>query len=132
MGRLPMTGLNAGFGSMVTILAYTRRHTDVYTREQDRSCHHRQIGNFHTFSIIIVTLRTWQRYWLAAEKWRKTRRLMNPAFSANMLRQYAVVFSQQARMLAKKLAEQADTGRQFDLWPYMANANVDIITGKRI
>lgn len=55
---------------------------------------------------------------------------MNPAFNASMLRQYSVVFSQQARLLVEKLADQADSGRQFDLWPYMANANVDIITGK--
>lgn len=48
-----------------------------------------------------------------------------------MLRQYSIVFGEQARLLVEKLAEQADSGRQFDLWPYMANANVDIITGKR-
>ncbi|XP_065213910.1 cytochrome P450 4g1-like [Planococcus citri] len=63
-----------------------------------------------------------------AEKWKKTRRLINPAFSTSMLQQYVLVFNQQVKILVRKLRTEADTGRIFDVWQYMANANVDIIT----
>lgn len=46
-----------------------------------------------------------------------------------MLKQYLVVFNEQAKILVKKLEKESQRGKVFDLWLYMANANIDIITG---
>lgn len=49
-----------------------------------------------------------------------------------MLQQYLIVFNEQVKILVGKLKKEADTGKMFDVWQYMANANIDIITGEEI
>ncbi len=46
-----------------------------------------------------------------------------------MLQQYLIVFNEQVQILKLKLEKETNSGKMFDLWPYMVNANVDIITG---
>uniref|UniRef100_A0AAT9UU85 Cytochrome P450 3638D1 n=1 Tax=Maconellicoccus hirsutus TaxID=177089 RepID=A0AAT9UU85_MACHI len=65
---------------------------------------------------------------LQGETWRKHRRAMTPAFSNYMLQQYLHVFNEQSASLAKKLKQLADNDEAFDIWKYVVNMNVDIIT----
>nr|QTC11259.1 cytochrome P450 3638B1 [Phenacoccus solenopsis] len=62
------------------------------------------------------------------EEWRKHRRIMNPAFSAIMLQQYLIVFNEQSKILTKIIEPLANTDKTVNIWNYMANMNLDVIT----
>jgi len=68
----------------------------------------------------------------SAENWRTTKRLMQPAFALSMLTQYLLVFNEQSRILVDVLKTKAKSGEVFDFWSYVINANIDIITGKKL
>lgn len=55
---------------------------------------------------------------------------MTPAFGLVMLTQYLQVFNEQGQILVSVLESKAVDGETFDLWPFLVNANIDIITGK--
>jgi hypothetical protein len=57
---------------------------------------------------------------------------MTPAFGLVMLTQYLEVFNEQGRILVNLLEAKATSGKVFDLWPFLVNANIDIITGKNV
>ena len=59
------------------------------------------------------------------------RRMINPAFGPAMLQQYFTVFNKQAEILCRRLNEVADTGKMVDIFHFMGDLNLDIITGKR-
>lgn len=56
---------------------------------------------------------------------------MNPAFSAIMLQQYLIVFNEQSKILTKIIEPLANTDKTVNIWNYMANMNLDVITRKR-
>lgn len=47
-----------------------------------------------------------------------------------MLNQYACVFNEQASILIEVLRPHANTGRSFDIGPFLVNASIDMITGR--
>ena len=57
---------------------------------------------------------------------------MTPAFGHVMLTQYIRVFDEQSEILVNMLQPEAAKGDLFDLWPFLINANIDIITGRYV
>lgn len=55
---------------------------------------------------------------------------MTPAFGHVMLTQDLHVFDEQSKILVNLLQQKAMEAETFDLWPFLINANIDIITGK--
>lgn len=48
-----------------------------------------------------------------------------------MLQQYLIVFNEHSKVLLKKIHPLANTDKAFDVWSYMINFNLDVITRKR-
>jgi len=66
------------------------------------------------------------------EKWKKGRRLFNPAFNTAVLSKYFMdVFNDQSLELVRQLNEHVGTGEHFDLWPYFIERSVSTICGKK-
>ncbi|XP_065221582.1 cytochrome P450 4C1-like [Planococcus citri] len=62
------------------------------------------------------------------EEWTKSRKMLTPAFSSNMLTKYAKVFEKYSFHLVEKLKPVADTGKEIDVWDWLMKANLDAIT----
>ncbi len=64
------------------------------------------------------------------EKWKKGRRLFNPAFNTTVLSRYFMdVFNKQNLELMSRMNKQIGTGKHFDLWPYFIERSVSTICG---
>ncbi|XP_065221570.1 cytochrome P450 4g15-like isoform X2 [Planococcus citri] len=61
------------------------------------------------------------------EEWKKSRRVLSPAFSSDMLPKYAQVFDKNASKLIDKLRNIADNDEQTDVLDWIRNANLDSI-----
>uniref|UniRef100_A0AAT9UUV6 Cytochrome P450 3638D3 n=1 Tax=Maconellicoccus hirsutus TaxID=177089 RepID=A0AAT9UUV6_MACHI len=65
---------------------------------------------------------------LQGEKWRKSRRIITPAFSPTMMQQYLPVLNEHSKFLTRKLASLSDTDETFDISHYVCSMNLDTIT----
>ncbi|XP_065201587.1 cytochrome P450 4C1-like [Planococcus citri] len=59
------------------------------------------------------------------EKWKRNRRVINPAFNPTILFHYFLqIFNEQNVNLVKRLKKDVGTGKQFDLWPYITQTSI--------
>lgn len=63
-------------------------------------------------------------------KWRKQRKIITPTFHFKILEQFVDVFNDKGEILVKKLASQ--TGKVFDVNPFVTLYALDVICGKQI
>ncbi|XP_065221566.1 cytochrome P450 4g15-like [Planococcus citri] len=61
------------------------------------------------------------------EEWRKSRKILTPAFSSEMLSKYTVVFNKNSSALVNALRQVADTGEVINVWDYLMKTNVHSI-----
>ncbi len=61
-----------------------------------------------------------------APAWRPRRKLLTPTFHYDILKDFCVVFNQQARILVKILEKKAGEG-PFDIYNYISHCALDII-----
>ncbi|GMT11306.1 hypothetical protein PFISCL1PPCAC_2603, partial [Pristionchus fissidentatus] len=61
------------------------------------------------------------------EKWYARRKMLTPAFHFNVLKGYNEVFVRQGQVLLDTLEKHADTGREFDVFPFIKRCALDII-----
>ncbi|XP_065221577.1 cytochrome P450 4C1-like [Planococcus citri] len=59
--------------------------------------------------------------------WRTSRRILNQAFSSDMLIKYIEVFNEKSSDLVEKLRPAANTGKAVDIMEYMMETNLDAI-----
>ncbi|XP_053665297.1 cytochrome P450 4d2-like [Anopheles marshallii] len=52
----------------------------------------------------------------SGEKWFHRRKIITPTFHFKILENFATVFNREVEILVKKLAQHADTGREFDIY----------------
>uniref|UniRef100_A0AAT9UUA7 Cytochrome P450 4461J3 short isoform n=1 Tax=Maconellicoccus hirsutus TaxID=177089 RepID=A0AAT9UUA7_MACHI len=58
-------------------------------------------------------------------EWKKSRKLINPAFSSQMIEKYFDVFNKRSFALVDKLKLYADTGKEVDIHKYLLNSNIE-------
>ncbi|KAK7604566.1 hypothetical protein V9T40_005752 [Parthenolecanium corni] len=61
------------------------------------------------------------------EKWKKHRRLITPAFNTRLMETFFPIFNAKNERLVQRMKKEADTGKYFDLWPYISSNSLDII-----
>ncbi|XP_065221589.1 cytochrome P450 4C1-like isoform X2 [Planococcus citri] len=61
------------------------------------------------------------------EEWKKSRRVLAPAFSSDMLSKYAEKFDKTASDLVEKFRPAANSGEEIDVLHYLKNANLEAI-----
>jgi cytochrome P450 family 4 len=66
--------------------------------------------------------------WYAGEKWKKSRKLITPAFHFKILEEFVEVFNKNAGILVDKLAHHVG-GSEFDIYPYISLCALDSICG---
>lgn len=65
---------------------------------------------------------------LTADKWKTSRKMLNPAFSVPLLQTYVYSFENSVRVLIEKLkSEVGNSG--FNVLPYLSLCSLDIICG---
>lgn len=69
---------------------------------------------------------------ITVEKWRRHRRLITPAFNANILKQFTPLLNQKNEILIKNLRKKLNETKVFDLWDCIAPLSLDSICGKFI
>ncbi|TKR87434.1 hypothetical protein L596_011832 [Steinernema carpocapsae] len=60
-------------------------------------------------------------------KWHARRKMLTPAFHFNILNKFVPIFSKESKVFADQIEKQADTGVEFDLFPYVKRCALDII-----
>ncbi|XP_065222526.1 cytochrome P450 4c21-like [Planococcus citri] len=61
------------------------------------------------------------------EEWKKSRKMLSPAFNSEMLTKYADVFHRQASILVDELKIPAERGEIVDVWDYVMNTNLNTV-----
>ncbi|XP_055846865.1 cytochrome P450 4d8-like isoform X2 [Episyrphus balteatus] len=61
-------------------------------------------------------------------KWFARRKIITPTFHFQILERFVEVFDQQSDVLVKQLEKHCQTGKEFDVHPYIGLAALDIIT----
>ncbi|XP_065221560.1 cytochrome P450 4g15-like isoform X2 [Planococcus citri] len=61
------------------------------------------------------------------EDWKKSRKVLTPAFSSDMLSKYIEVFNERSLALVKVFKREADTGQVINVWDHLIKINVDTI-----
>ncbi|KAI6192065.1 Cytochrome P450 4V2 [Aphelenchoides bicaudatus] len=61
------------------------------------------------------------------EKWRTRRKLLTPAFHFNMLNKFHASHDREAQILVKQLEVFAESGKEFDAYPFLKRCALDII-----
>lgn len=61
------------------------------------------------------------------QKWYSHRKIITPTFHFSILDGFCEIFSEKSRILVQKLEQHADTGKSFDVYPYITKAALDII-----
>ncbi|XP_065221579.1 cytochrome P450 4C1-like [Planococcus citri] len=62
------------------------------------------------------------------EEWKKSIKMLGPAFSPKMLTKYEEVFKSNSLELVEKLKPVANSGKEFDVWELMMKATLDVVT----
>lgn len=60
-------------------------------------------------------------------KWFKHRKIITPTFHFKILENFCDVFDEKTRILVNRLNVQADSGKQFNIYPYITKVALDII-----
>uniref|UniRef100_A0AAT9UTW6 Cytochrome P450 4461P2 n=1 Tax=Maconellicoccus hirsutus TaxID=177089 RepID=A0AAT9UTW6_MACHI len=102
-------------GPIPTIML--KKYDDIMT--VTNQCHDR---DFHDFlkpwtDVGIVTARY--------DEWKKSRKMLSPAFSSQMLTKYVEVFNEKASILADQFRSVVDTDEMVDIWDIVVNANMN-------
>jgi len=79
--------------------------------------------------IFFVSLSKLNCIYSSGEDWKFHRRLVTPAFHAQVLEKYVYTFNSVTNVLIKILDEKV--GDKFDIHPYINLCALDIITGKQ-
>lgn len=66
------------------------------------------------------------------DKWREHRRLINPAFNTNQLKQFLPIINKITQILSKKLQIEMEKTQSFDLMNYISCTTFDVIYRKYI
>ncbi|XP_065222202.1 cytochrome P450 4c21-like isoform X2 [Planococcus citri] len=61
------------------------------------------------------------------DDWKKSRKMLSPAFSSEMLVRYADVFHEKASILVDELKGPADRGEIVNAWDYVMNTNLETV-----
>lgn len=61
------------------------------------------------------------------DKWQSHRKIITPTFHFSILENFCDTFAEKCEILVSKLAEHADTGNTFNVYPYVTRAALDII-----
>lgn len=69
---------------------------------------------------------------IADEEWRKSRKILAPGFSSEMLSKYTEVFNSKSSDLVDSFKRVADTGEVIDVFDYLLKTNIDTIVGKNM
>ncbi|XP_065224291.1 cytochrome P450 4F12-like [Planococcus citri] len=64
------------------------------------------------------------------EEWKKSRRILTPAFSSDMLLKYIQVFNENASNVVEEFKSAADRGEEIDVLDCITNLNLDAIISK--
>ena len=64
------------------------------------------------------------------DKWTKRRRLITPSFHFDILNDFLFVMNEQTDVLVKLLNSPAESGKGFNICPFISNNALDIICGK--
>lgn len=70
-----------------------------------------------------------QSFFLAAQKWRKHRKLILPTFNQRILDTFITVFDQQSKILVRQMSCQIGEG-EFEIFDYVSLCTLDIICGE--
>ncbi|XP_022175938.1 cytochrome P450 4C1-like [Myzus persicae] len=62
------------------------------------------------------------------DKWRKHRRMITPAFNANLLEQFFPVFNEKNKIFIRNIAKELNKTQPFDLWDYIEPIALDTIS----
>lgn len=60
-------------------------------------------------------------------KWRQRRKMLTPAFHFNILNGFLQIHDKEAQIFIKELEPFAESGQEFDLYPYLKRCALDII-----
>ncbi|XP_065221576.1 cytochrome P450 4g15-like isoform X2 [Planococcus citri] len=66
------------------------------------------------------------------EDWKKSRKILAPAFSSQMLSKYTDVFNEKSSALVHKFKEVVDTGEVIDVWDHLIKTNIYTIVENSI
>lgn len=61
------------------------------------------------------------------QTWRKSRKLLNPAFSTKILNEFVPIMDARARKMVGKLAQLADGKTEFDILPITAQCTLEMV-----
>lgn len=61
------------------------------------------------------------------DKWHERRKILTPAFHFSILESFCEVFDEKSRVLVDKLRPFAESGEEFQLYPFVTRAALDII-----
>jgi len=67
---------------------------------------------------------------ILVDKWKKHRRIINPAFNTKQLKQFFPVFNEKNQILVSNLKKELDKTVPFNLWDYLLPTTLDIISRK--
>lgn len=63
----------------------------------------------------------------AVDKWRVHRRMINPLFNVNLIKQFFPVFNEENEILIKNLKKEVGKTQMFNLMDYIDPTNLDTI-----
>ncbi|XP_065221564.1 cytochrome P450 4C1-like [Planococcus citri] len=63
------------------------------------------------------------------EEWKKSRRVIGPAFNSDMLSKYGKIFNEKAADLVENLRPAAENGEEVDVLDFLRHANLDSVVG---
>lgn len=66
-----------------------------------------------------------------AERWKRHRKLLTPAFHFKILEQFTDVFDSQTAVMVERLSREVGK-KSVDIYPYVTLCALDIICGKKL
>jgi hypothetical protein len=70
---------------------------------------------------------------ISGDTWQSRRKLLNPSFSVKILKSFLVIFDKKFKILCEVLnVHLKDNSSEFDIWPILYRASLDIIFGDYI